>query len=490
MPSANNEELKKSAFSGAIWKLMERVFAQLVSMIVSIVLARILMPEDYSVASIVSIFFTFCYVLIYGGLNTALIQKKDADILDYSTVLYATLAAAGILYVIVFFCAPLLADLYGKQELIPIFRIMGLMLFVSAVKSVLSAYISNNLQFKKFFYSTIVGTVVSAIVGIAMAVGGCGVWALIAQEMTNNVIDTIFLFCSTRLKPRLTFSVKRFKALFAYGWKVFLNSLINVVYNQISPLIVGLKFTTVDLAYYNKGSSFPNLINVTIGDTVAEVLFPVMSKVQDETEDVLNITRRYIKALSYILFPVMIGFFAVADSFVSVLLTEKWLPAVPYVRIFCLAYLFNLVGAGNLQALRAIGRSDLALMVEVVKKTIFFLVITAFTLFSRDPVIMAISSVVCAAVSLVVDTYPNRKVLGYRYGLQLRDLLPNLTIALVMGGLVMLLDRWQTSDAVLLLAQILTGCVCYVALSILTRNESFYYLLDFLKQMLTDRKRG
>jgi len=196
----NNDSLKRSAFSSMIWKFAERVCAQLVSLVVSIFLARMLMPEDYSVVSIVAIFFAFCNIFISGGLNSSLIQKKDATVEDYSTVLYLNMLMAAVLYGLMFFCAPLIAGLYHKPQIVPIIRVMGLTFFVSGLKSVLSAYISSCLDFKRFFLSTITGTLVSAVVGITMAYRGLGAWALVAQEMTNTVIDTVILYLSTRLR--------------------------------------------------------------------------------------------------------------------------------------------------------------------------------------------------------------------------------------------------------------------------------------------------
>lgn len=467
-----------------IWKLSERLLAQLVSMVVSIVLARILMPEDYSLVGIVAIFFTFCNVFISGGLNNALIQKKDADELDYSSGLYLNLGVAAVLYLLVYVSAPWIARLYDKEILISLFRIMGLTFFVNAVKSVLSAYISSTLQFKKFFFSTIIGTAISAVVGITMAMRGYGAWALVAQEMTNSFLDTVILFATTKMKILFRFSVERVKKLFDYGWKILASSLISVLYDQINPLIVGLRFSAVDLAYYTKGNSFPSLLNSTISDSLAAVLFPVMVKVQDDKEEVLMITRKYVQVSSFVLFPVMIGFAAVADSFVRVVLTEKWLSAVPYVRIFCISYMFNLIQVGNLQAMKAIGRSDITLILEVVKKSSYFGIIFAFVFFSDSPEMLAVSSIVCTLVASVINTYPNKKLIGYSYSGLLADLLPNLLLALVMGICVLLVGRLEWSAIALLLVQILTGVVVYVFLSIVTRNKSFKYLLHFILRML------
>lgn len=487
MSSERHDELKKNTFGSLIWKFAERVCAQMVSLVVSIVLARMLMPEDYSVVSIVAIFFAFCNVFISGGMNASLIQKKDATIEDYSTVLYLNLVLAAVLYGLMFFCAPLIAKIYAKPVLVSIIRVMGLTFFVNALKSVLSAYTSSGLQFKRFFLSTIIGTAISAVVGIAMASRGMGAWALVAQEMTNSTIDTLILFLTCRMKFVRSFSWSRMKSLFSYGWKIMVSSVISVAYDQISPLIIGLKFTGADLAYYNKGNSFPGLINSTVSDTLAAVLFPVMAKVQDNREDVLNMTRRYVKVASYVIFPLMAGLFAVSDNFIRVLLTEKWLGAAVYVRIFAVSYMFNLVQVGNLQAIKAIGRSDITLLLEIIKKSIYFALIAAFVFFSDSPEVFALSSICCTIVALTVNTQPNRKLLGYRYRYQLADIMPNLIISLLMGAVVWTMGFLPFAPIGLLVLQVAAGAVLYVLLSILTRNENFRYLLEFLLQIV---KRG
>lgn len=484
----NSDNLKKKAFSGMIWKFLERICAQMVSLIVSIILARILMPNDYSVVSIVTIFFAFCNVFISGGLNTALIQKKDADAEDYSTVLHTSMLIALILYIIMFFSAPAIANLYDKQILVPVIRIMSLTFFINAFKSILSAYTSSNLQFRKFFFSTIIGTVVSAFVGIYIAVNGYGVWALVAQQMTNSFLDTLILYFSTKYKILFKFSFKKLKILFNYGWKIFVSSIISVIYDQINPLIVGVKYTANDLAYYNKGQNYPGLINSTISDTLQSVLFPIMSKVQDDKEVVLNVTRKYIKTASYIIFPMMIGLFSVSDVFVEVVLTEKWLPIVPYIQIFCFSYMLNIIQVGNLQAIKAIGRSDITLILEIVKKSFYFIIIIIFVFISKSPIVLALSSVVCTIFATLVNTYPNRKLLGYKYRYQLNDLLPNLIISILMGISVYFVKYIEMSKVLLLLLQVFIGIFVYILLSIITKNENLYYLIDYVK--LYFRKSG
>ena len=483
----NSNNLKNKAFSGMIWKFMERICAQVVSLIVSIVLARILMPDDYSIVSIVTIFFTFCNVFISGGLNTALIQKKDADVEDYSTVLHTSMFVALILYMVMFFLAPSIANLYSKQILIPVIRIMSLTFFINAFKSVLSAYTSSNLQFKKFFFSTIVGTIISAFVGIYMAINGYGAWALVAQQMTNSLLDTLILYLTTKYRIIFKVSFKKLKSLFSYGWKIFVSSIISVIYDQINPLIVGVKYTSKDLAYYSKGQSYPGLINSTISDTLQSVLFPIMSKVQDNKEMVLSVTRKYIKVASYVIFPMMIGLFSVSDIFVEVVLTEKWLPIVPYIQIFCFSYMLNIIQVGNLQAIKAIGRSDITLILEIVKKSFYLIIIILFVILSKNPIVLALSSIVCTVFATVVNTYPNRKLLGYKYKYQLNDLLPNLIISIIMGIVVYLIKYIQISKVLILILQVFIGIIVYILLSKFTKNENLYYLIDYVRSYFRKR---
>lgn len=480
----DKNKLSISAISGVIWKFSERVGAQLVALVVQIILARLLSADDYAVVGIITIFFSFCNVLITGGLNTALIQKKDSDIEDYSTVLHVSLILAAVLFVVMYFAASWIANLYDKAILIPAIRVMSLTFFINAFTSVLGAYVSSNLQFKKSFFATLVGSAVSAVVGIGMAMNGFGPWALIAQQMTNAVCNAVTLYYMARLKFVFRISWVRFRQLFGYGSKIFLTSLISVVYDHINPLIIGLKFTTADLAYYTKGQNFPGLLNSSVNDTLSTVLFPVIAKVQDSTDEVLSVTRRYIKISSYIIFPVMVGLFSVAESFVIGILSEKWLPIVPYIRIFSFTYMFNIIQTGNLQAIKAIGRSDISLLLEILKKSIYFVIIAAFVYFSDSPIMLATSGVICTFVATIINTYPNRKLIGYSYRHQIRDLLPNFMLSVLMGAVVMLVGRLTMAPLLLLVIQILAGGTVYVVLSILFKNENFFYLLKFVKPFL------
>ena len=482
--AVDKKKLGVSAISGVIWKFCERVGAQLVALVVQIILARLLSEEDYAVVGIIAIFFSFCNVLITGGLNTALIQKKDSDIEDYSTVLHISMILAAVLFVVMYFAAPWIANLYDKDILIPAIRIMSVTFFINGFTAVVGAYVYSHLQFKKSFLATLVGSVMSAVVGIGMAISGFGPWALIAQQMTNAACNAVTLYYMARLKFVFRISWTRFKQLFGYGSKIFIASIISMIYDQINPLIIGLKFTTADLAYYTKGQSFPGLVNTSVNDAISTVLFPVLTKVQDSKEAVLAATRRYIKLASYIIFPIMVGLFAVAESFVVSVLTEKWLPIVPYIRIFSFTYMFNIIQTGNLHAIKAIGRSDISLLLEILKKSVYFVIIAAFVYFSDSPIMLAASGIICTVVATIINTYPNRKLIGYSYRHQLMDLMPNFTIAALMVIVVMLVGRLSIAPLLLLVLQVLVGGAVYLALSVLLKNESFLYLLNLLIALL------
>lgn len=483
----DNSQLKKSAFIGMIWKLAERVGAQVVTLAISIILARLLTPDDYSVVGIVNIFFAFCNIFIIGGFNTALIQKKDADKQDYSSVLWVSLAISGVLYAALFITAPWIGALYHKPLLSPVFRVMGITLIIDAGKAVVYAYVSNQLQFKKFFFATLVGTLGSAAVGIAMAYAGMGPWALVAQKMISSIADTLVLTFSSKFRVQLKVSLARIKQLFSYGWKIFVSSLISTIYDQLNPLIIGLRFSAVDLSFYSKGQSFPLALNYTLDGALTSVLFPVMSKVQDDKDRVLEYTRKFMRIASYVVFPSMVGFLAVSDSFVRVLLTEKWMPASIYIKLFCVTYMFNIIQNGNLQTIRAIGRSDIILKLEIMKKSLYFLVIFIAVLIARSPQWLAAATIVNTVIATIINTTPNRKLINYRRRDQIADIAPNLILSAIMGAAVYAVNYLPIAPLVKLGLQLVVGAVVYVILSILTRNDNFYYLLKMLKQYLLKR---
>lgn len=462
-----------------IWRFAERCGAQLVTFIVSIVLARILSPSDYGTIALVTVFTTILQVFIDSGLSTALIQKKDADDLDFSSVFYFNFIVCLILYIIMFVSAPCIADFYKDSNLITIIRVISLTLIISGVKGVQQSYVSRNMLFKRFFFSTLGGTIFSAVLGIIMAYAGFGVWAIVFQQLSNNAIDTLILWITVKWRPIKKFSWIRLKHLLSFGWKMLASSLLDTVYNNLRNMIIGKLYTSADLAFYNQGDKFPKLIVTNINTSIDSVLLPTMSNEQDNHVRVKDMTRRAIKISTYIMAPLMIGLAFCARPIVQLVLTDKWLPCVPYLQIFCVSYLFWPIHTANLNAIKAMGRSDLFLKIEIIKKFIgmILLIITM----NISVMAMAYSLLISGLISQIINSWPNRYLLKYSYINQIKDILPNIVIALIMGGFVYFISYLNLPILVSLVVQILSGGIIYLILSILTKNDSFIYLINILK---------
>ncbi len=353
---------QKKVLSNFLWRFAERCGAQIIQFIVSLVLARILAPEAYGTIALVLVFEQILQVFVDSGLGNALIQKKDADDLDFSSVFWFNVVWCLVLYVIMFFCAPLIAWFYNDESLTSIVRVLCLMVVVSGLKNVQQAYVSRTMQFKRFFWATLGGTLISAVAGIGLALLGFGVWALVAQKLTNLIIDTTVLWFTVKWRPKWMFSFQRLKGLFSFGWKLLVSSLIDTLYRNLRQLIIGKFYTKEELAFYNQGDQFPKVIVTNINTSIDSVLLPTMSKAQDDPARVKQMTRRAIKTSTYIMAPLMMGLAFCADTVVRLILTDKWMPCVPFLQIFCITYMFYPIHTANLNAIKAMGRSDLFLI--------------------------------------------------------------------------------------------------------------------------------
>ena len=472
----------KVFFKNFIWRFLERCGAQSITFIVSIVLARILEPVVFGLIALVTVFTTVMQVFIDSGLGNALIQKKHADDLDFSTVFYFNMVVCIFLYLIMFFFAPLIAHFYGMQDLVPIIRVLSLILIVSGVKNVQQAYVSRQLIFKKFFIATLGGTVCAAIVGLWMAYTGWGVWALVGQMLTNQIVGTIVLWGMVDWRPHLVFSIERLKKLLTYGWKLLVSSLIDTLYREIRQLIVGKLYAATELAFYNKGEEFPKLLALNIGTSIDSVLFPTMSAVQDDIQRIRSMTRRAIKTSTYIMMPMMMGLAVCAKPLVMLILTDKWLFCIPFLRIFCFTYAFYPVHTANLNAIKAMGRSDLFLKLEIVKKIIGIVALLVTMWISV--MAMAYSLLVVSVLSQIINSWPNRKLLEYKYRDQLRDMCPQICLSVIMGAIVYLITFLQINSVTMLLIQIITGIGIYILGSKIFKIDSFEYLLSVICGLL------
>ncbi len=473
------ESESKKIASNFIWRLLERFGAQLVTLVVSIVLARLLDPSIYGLIALVTVIITILQVFVDSGLGNSLIQKKDSDDTDFSTVFFFNIGACIVLYVMLFLFAPYIAKFYVLPELTSVIRVLGLSLIISGVKNIQQAYVSRNMLFKKFFFSTLGGTICAAIVGITLAIHGYGVWALVAQHLTNLALDTIILWITVKWRPKLLFSWARFKGLFSYGWKFLITGLITQIYTELRTLIIGKKYTPEDLAFYNKGEQFPKFLGGNTTASVDSVLFPTLSNKQDDLEEVKKMMRKSITIASFISWPLMVGLAAVAPSFIELLLGEKWLPIVPYLQIFCISYAFFPIQSANLNAIKAIGRSDIYLKQEIIKK-VFGVLIILMTL-NFGVFWIAIGTVFNSFFAQIVNSWPNKKLLKYNYFQQIKDILPSVILATTMGATVYCINFLCLNNVLTLLIQVLLGVIIYMSGAKLFKFESFNFLLTFIK---------
>lgn len=473
---------KKDVSSNLLWRLAERFGAQGVTLIVSIILARLLDPEVYGTVALITVITTILQVFLDAGLSTALIQKKDADDLDFSSVFYFNIVFGIFLYALLFFASPLIAKFYGMLELTELIRALGLTLIIFSIKSVQQAYVSRNMLFKKFFFATLGGTLGAAVIGIALAYLGYGVWALIIQNVFNALVDTIILWIVVEWRPKKMFSFSRLKTLLSFGWKMLVSGLLDTIYNDIRQLIIGKMYSSSDLAYYNQGKKYIQVLVNNINSSIDSVLLPTMSKAQDNTIAVKNMTRRAIKTSTYIIMPMMMGIAVCAKPLVELILTDKWLPCVPYMRIFCFTFAFYPIHTANLNAIKAVGRSDLFLKLEIIKK-IYGSIVLISTMW-WGPMIMAYSLLFTSVLSQVVNSWPNKKLLNYSYIEQLKDMLPQIILSCCMGVIVYCITLFNFSDMVTILIQIPLGVIIYVAGSKIFHIDSFDYILGIAKQYL------
>ncbi len=467
--------------SNFIWKYAERCGAQIIQFVVQIILARLLLPSDYGIIGLITVFISISLVFAQSGLGQALVQRKEIDKEEFSTVFYFSMVFSIIIYIILFMCAPLISSFYDEPVLTSVVRVLGITVIIGAVNSVQQAYVQKTMQFKRFFWSTLGGTLVSAVVGIYMAYMGFGVWALVGHQLANQIVNTLILWFTVKWRPMLIFSVSKAKQLFSYGWKLLCSSLIDTIYNNIYSLIIGKFYSSADLGYYNRGKQFPMLIIQNINTAIDSVLFPVMAEAQDEKQRLKSMVRRSIVTSTFFIFPAMAGLAAIAKPLTVILLTEKWLPAVPFIWFCCFTYAFWPVHTANLQAIKALGRSDIFLRLEIVKKLIgvAVLVITIpFGLYT-----MVWGQCLTTLTSSFINAFPNKRLLGYSYSEQFKDIFPSLALSILILVVTLPIQLLDLNNWVTMIIQILLGVAIYLGMAKILKIECLDYVINTIKKL-------
>lgn len=467
-------------FINFFWKFCESTSSQLISFIVSIVLARLLIPKDYGIVALVNVFIVIAEVFVTSGFGTSLIQKKNATKTDFSTIFYCNLIVATIIYFILVFCAPFIAKFYNNSSLTLVICIFSLRLPLSSFNSIQQAYIAKNMLFKKTFVSTFTATLLSGALGITMAYLNFGVWALIGQYLSNAIFVSIVLYIQIDWHPQLVFSFKSLHELFGFSWKMLAADLSGQIFFQLRSLLIGKFYTSSDLAFYNRGQTFPNLISTNIDGTISTVLFSAMANLSDDKEEVKGMMRKAMKISTFILFPSLFGLAAMSKQVVLILLTSKWLPAVPYMQCLCVAAAFGTFSNENLQALKAIGKSDVILKLEFVKKPVFLILLLVSLKYSV--LALAYTMILYDVYAMLVNMGPNKKFLNYSRKEQILDTLPAFFTSVIMSFFVYCIGLLSLNSYLIFIMQIFSGLGIYILFAKLFNLKAYNYLVKRIKK--------
>ncbi len=478
----NSVVIKSLAF-----KFLERAGYQGIAFVVQLVLARLLDPTDYGMLTLLTIFISISQVFVQSGLNTALIQRKDVTENDYSSIFYVSLFISVVLYIVLFFAAPFIAAFYNTPPLTPILRVLALVLIPGAFNSIQNAKVAREMRFKELMLCTIGAVIISGTVGIIMALNGLGVWALVGQQLSSRVAICILLMLIVKWRPKRVLEWKRVRLLFGFGWKLMTSALIDTIFRELQSLVIGKKYNTGMLGYYNRGKQFPDIIINNVNGAIQSVMLPALSKHNGDNAKVKSMMRRSIVTSSFLIFPICMGLAVIASPMVHLVLTDKWMPCVPYLQAYCFVYAFWPIHTANLQALNAQGRSGIFLILELIKKTYGLIILLITVFYFNTPLAIVLGQCVTTLLSCFVNASPNRKLLSYGYKEQMMDILPSLGIAVIMGAVVYSINFLKLSDVQTLLIQLPLGVAVYAGLAKLFKLECFEYILNMGKKVL---KRG
>lgn len=473
---------KGTIIKSLFWKYFERLGVQLIQFAITIVLSRLLLPSEYGTIALIVIFIQLCNVIIDGGFNTALIQKKESDNIDFSTIFFFSIGISILLYLTMYITSPLIADFYDNQKLIPVIRILSLSLPFYAFNSVQRAYVSKGMLFDKLFYSSLGATILSGAIGIYMAYKNYGVWALVVQNISGQFFTTIIMWFTIRWRPIWRFSLNRFKSLFSYGWKIFGSNIIISLFVNSRKIVIGKLYTPAVLAYYEKGDQLPSLIMTNIFTSIQTILFPAFSDSQDDRPRVKAMMRRSTKLSCFIIYPLIVGLIVIAKPLVVLLFTEKWLPAVPFIQILCIANFFRPVTISNIEAIKALGYSNITFNLEIIKKIIDIIIL--FISAILGVYYIAWGCVLYDFICVFINLAPNKKLLNYGIKEQVADAVPTLVIAILSGISVYWIQYLSLSNFLIISAQLILGLSLYLGISLIFKEESFLYLLKLIR----DRK--
>lgn len=476
----STESLKQKTTKGLLWSSVERFSNQGVQFVFSIILARLLSPSDFGIIAMITIFFAIAQSFVDSGFSNALVRKTDRREEDFSTCFYFNIGVGIIAYIVLFLIAPLVANFYNQPILSPIIRITGLGVILNSLCVVQQALFTIKIDFKSQAKITLSATVISGIVGIILAYQGYGIWALVWQGVASSIVRMGLLWFMSKWRPTTGFSKSSFNYLFGYGSKLLASGLLDTIYNNIYPIVIGKFYTPAQLGNYSRALSFAQLPSSNITSILQRVTFPVLSTIQDDMPRLQANYRRLLKLSAFIVFPLMTGLAAVAFPMIRIILTPKWEGCSLYLQIICFALMWYPVHAINLNLLQVKGRSDLFLRLEIIKK-IVGVCIMCITI-PLGITAMCIGMVVSSLISLFINTYYTGKLINIGYLKQMKDVLPILIVSLIMGIVVYITILFFTSDFTKLIIGIPLGMFIYIVGTYLLAHEELSELVKIIKK--------
>lgn len=470
--------LKEKVVSGFVWAYGEKFIAYAIQTAVTIILARLIEPSQYGIVSIVTIMIAFADIFASAGFGSSLVQKKDADVLDFNTAFSCGLIMSCFLYGILFVAAPLIEKFYRMRDLGMVIRIMAVRIPIASLNTIQRAKIQKNMEFKKFFFSTLTGTLISAFVGVGMAVAGCGIWALVGQYLTNAIIDTIVLLITGKWFPKVQISVKRAKGIMEFGWKVLMQNLIYTLTDNIQSLVIGKKFSGEELAFYDHGSKIPQAVLSNVYSTIGSVMFPALSDIEDDYEKKKRIVRQSIQLCTFLVAPIAVGMIAMSNTIILLLYTEKWLPCVPIMQIYCLRYLSRPITTISHQSALASGRSDIVLTIEIIVNVCMLTTLFVASFIMHDVLMIAWGTVFASFIDMILYATSLKKLIGYTYKEQIQDTFGSYMTATIMGIIVHAEKNITCNIIVQLCVQGITMMGVYFLLSCIFNKHQLLWVGD------------
>lgn len=475
----NTDINKAKVVSSLTWKLFERFVSQGLSLAIQIILARLLLPEDFGSLAIIVAITNYAAIFVQSGIATALIQKKDLDDKDVSTVLISCLILASAFYTILFVAAPFIANAFESDILVPTLRIQSPVLFLNAINSVQTAILSRKMQFKRLFVRSLIAVPVSGIVGIAMAYLGFGLWSLVMYNLSNMLVVVLVMNIGNDLRTKLGFSMEKARTIYSFSSKILVTSFVSGGYDLMRTMAIGKKYNTNDLAFYDKAYSYSYYVVNILNSSISSVMLPTFSKKQDDINEIKLIARRSTKLSAFVMIPLMVGIATIATPLVRLLLTEKWMECVPYLMIFCMLRIPGVFMAIDKQIFYAIGRSEINMYYEI---CLFIINIIALIISLKMGVLwIAIFACAIEYIGLIAIFTLSKKFVNYNFKERLLDLWKSIVSSIVMFvGLNFI--NLQTSDLVTILAKFIIGVVVYLLMSMILSDDSLKYIFSIVKR--------